>query len=117
MLNGGYSLDRYQIADMRQYHKQQLKQGWKAVKEGNIRNRYKEEDFVEEGSTYIRVESFYTEVCVLLKEDGLWWIMKEWDGYSSTTMRGINLVFEKYDIPRMNKKDWEELPYLSWSLI
>ena len=116
MLNNGFSLDRYQVKDMRVFHNQQLKIGWKGIKEGNIRTRYKEEDIVESGK-YIRIESFYTEVCILLKEDGIWWISKEWNGYSATTLRGINLVCEKFGAPKLSKKIWEQLPYQYWTLM
>lgn len=117
MLNGGWNLDSRQVKEMRDYHKQQLSLGWLSVSDGNFRTRYK---IIEKRDDYeaYEIESFYTVVCYITKEQGLWYILKEWDGWSSTTQRGINQILKKIGAPlSINKKLWNDLPYLQWAMI
>lgn len=116
MLNGGWNLDFRQIKEMRDYHQSRLALGWKEIKPGNIRTRYK---ITEQScdNLAISIESFYTVVCFVRKDKDLWTIMKNWDGYSSTTMRGINLILEKFNAPKLSKKKWQNLEYRSWSIL
>ena len=116
MLNGGWNLSRTQVKEMREYHKKQLANGWRGIKDGNIRTRYR--IIKDDGNDIsIEVESFYTTVCYISKESGLWWILKEWDGYSSTTLRHLNLLAEKFHFPSISKKKWNDLAYQSWCIL
>ena len=37
-------------------------------------------------------------------------LVRYWNGYSATTIKHINQVLEELNLPKITKKDWEELP-------
>lgn len=37
-------------------------------------------------------------------------LVRKWSGHSSTTIKHINQVLVMLDMPKISKKDWEELP-------
>lgn len=52
--------------------------------------------------------SYYTDVCEYNTETGEFF--KLWDGFSTTTLKHVN-IFRKYlGIPEISKREWIELP-------
>lgn len=51
----------------------------------------------------IILTSYYTDVLDVLP-DGT--IVKRWDGYSATTMRHINALMAKLNLPLISKREW-----------
>ncbi len=58
----------------------------------------------ENNSKFLR--SYNTIVCHIDENNNF---IKDWYGYSATTMRHINSFREYYGFPKMSKKEWENM--------
>lgn len=62
--------------------------------------------FCDTDAEEVKIYSYNTLVAVI--ENGKF--IRKWSGYSSTTIKHINQVLVTLDMPKISKKDWEELP-------
>lgn len=62
--------------------------------------------FCDTDAEEVKIYSYSTLVAVL--KNGK--LVRYWRGYSSTTIKHINQVLEELNLPKITKKDWEELP-------
>lgn len=62
--------------------------------------------FCDTDAEEVRIYSYSTLVGVV--KNGKF--IKKWGGYSSTTIKHINQVLADLSLPKITKKDWEELP-------
>lgn len=57
------------------------------------------------------LRSYYTYVCALRYDNGIYKIEKYWNEYSSTTQKHINAFISKYgNMPGISKKQWLNMP-------
>lgn len=59
---------------------------------------------IAEGEIFL--QSYDTIVCYINKNGDF---IRLWDGYSSTTARHINDFCTMYNLPTLNKKEWESM--------
>lgn len=115
MRTGGDTLNKNDIKELREFHKKQLKDGWLEIKEGNYRNRYRY--ITTQNNVAIQFQSYYSDVCYLEEDNGVWFILKTWNAWSATTQRALNMLFDQLGIPHMNKKMWDNLPWEEWAVL
>lgn len=57
------------------------------------------------GTVYTLV-SYDTAVCYIVATFDGWHFVRQWNGWSTTTMKHVNAFREQFGFPRMNKYDW-----------
>lgn len=62
--------------------------------------------FCDTDAEEVKIYSYNTLVAVV--KNGKF--IRKWSGYSSTTITHINQILVTLDMPKISKKDWEELP-------
>ena len=62
--------------------------------------------FCDTDAEEVKIYSYSTLVAVV--KNGK--LTKKWSGHSSTTTKHINQILVMLDMPKISKKNWEELP-------
>lgn len=62
--------------------------------------------FCDTDAEEVKIYSYNTLVAVVRNGK----LVRKWSGHSSTTIKHINQVLAMLDMPKISKKDWEELP-------